>query len=179
LEVSLRLEVVAATERGLIRERNEDSVGVACDLLSDGELRAWSLVVGNEPTILVIADGVGGHRGGHLASRYAVGAALRKGADLANAGSVASILEHISNEIRLEYLGDLGNRGCSTTIVGITVDDKIIRAFNVGDSRAYIVEKTQLHQVSIDDVLAKPNFGDIPMREQVRSHTITQWLGGR
>ena len=169
--MALRLEIVAATHIGLVRQRNEDAVGVAGEILDNQEIRSWQLSPAREPITLLIADGVGGYPGGHLASRQAVGSAFTRRAALTSAASIAATLQEIGEEISRRYAADPVNRDCSTTIAGLVVDSQSVRAFNLGDSRIYKMEPGRIVQLSTDDVLAKPRWG-------ARSHVLTQWLGG-
>lgn len=168
--MDLQLEVAAATHIGLVRQRNEDSVGVVDDILADKDVKTWRLSASRAPIALIIADGVGGYPGGQLASRQAVGSALERTAELASASSIASTLQEIGEEITHRYAADRTYRNCSTTIAGLVIDSQMVRAFNLGDSRIYKADAGRLVQLSTDDVLARDGWGG-------RSHVLTQWLG--
>jgi PPM family protein phosphatase len=167
----MHLEIAATTHIGLVRRRNEDAVGVAADILDRQEIKTWRLFVSRAPVALLVADGVGGYPGGHLASRQAVGSMLARTAELTSAASIAFMLQSISEEISRRHAADPVNRDCSTTIAGLVVDSQGMRVFNLGDSRVYKRESDRLVQLSTDDVLGKPGWG-------TRSHVLTQWLGG-
>jgi PPM family protein phosphatase len=166
-----RLEIAAASHIGLVRQRNEDCVGVASDILDREEIRTWRLSASRAPIALVVADGVGGYPGGQLASRQAVSSTLARTAELTSTASIVTTLQNISAEISRRYAADPVNRDCSTTIAGLVIDPQAIRVFNLGDSRIYGLERDRMLQLSTDDVLARPGRGG-------RSHVLTQWLGG-
>ncbi|MEO6712745.1 MAG: protein phosphatase 2C domain-containing protein [Mycobacteriales bacterium] len=126
----------AQTHNGHVRQHNEDA------LLADAP-------------VFVVADGMGGHRAGEVASSIAidqfrplVGASALTIADVAAAITAA-------NEAIVEA-GEAGasSAGMGTTVVGMIAVEQVGRpywlAFNVGDSRLYRLFKGELNQVSVD-----------------------------
>jgi PPM family protein phosphatase len=126
----------SATDPGRVREINEDSYLVA-------------------PSVFVVADGMGGHAAGEVASAIAVGEfrTLAEKPEL----RTEEITEAIARANR--HIVDGGRRhdtrkGMGTTLAGLG----IVRAggsahwavFNVGDSRVYHYVHGELHQVSVD-----------------------------
>lgn len=133
--MTLRLRYAARSDVGLIREGNEDS-GYA------------------GPALLLVADGMGGHAAGELASAIAV-------------ATVADIDVHPpgSNEILTslgDAIGDVGDgiadviavdpdlTGMGTTVTGIYWRDDRIAVVHVGDSRAYLLREGELSQITHD-----------------------------
>jgi len=133
----------ASTDVGLVRAVNEDSY------LS-------------EPPVFVVADGMGGHQGGDVASRIVVeefarladeGYDPRRGADTIAAtlqGSQRRIEEYAAAQ-RAESGGEF--QAGTTAVVGLLVEDdegaKWLLA-NLGDSRIYRYAAGSLEQVSVD-----------------------------
>ena len=170
---------------GLQREHNEDSY---CIL--------------SEHRLFVVADGMGGHRAGDVASRMAT-SEMTAYFDATNADGpgVESPSENDSrmtpDQSRLVSAVKLANQrifntsirnrsvqGMGTTVVGVLFnrDDCKISVAHVGDSRAYRVranEITQLtrdHSLLNDYLLVMPNLSDA-QKERLPSNVITRALG--
>ena len=115
----------ASTHIGLVRERNDDS-----------ELHA--------PPMFAVADGMGGHAGGDVASAMAIEAISGEPADLE--GSIqeanAAIYERSLREAHLQGMG--------TTLTALRASDESVEIAHVGDSRAYLFSGGTLAQVTED-----------------------------
>ncbi len=129
-----------------------------------------------QPLLCLVADGLGGHAAGEVASRYA---AQRLSAAVTsldnNEQAISDCLQRINAEIQEEMQTNPNQIGMGTTVAGLIITSEGIVAFNVGDSRIYRHREDRLDQVSTDDTpetiygLATSLF---------RSHIITQCLGG-
>lgn len=175
--MTAQLEIVAYTHRGLVRKRNEDSIWIG-SWSSKPEMEAPYLThraVSTSGELLLLADGMGGHAAGDVASKFVV----------SELGSVSEEIEPVSiekalNDINKKLLNytfsDPNYRGMGSTIVGAKVRmDRSATIFNVGDSRAYIWGE-QKRLVSVDDTL-------VDKRSAISnglslSHGITQCFGG-
>jgi PPM family protein phosphatase len=160
----IRFSHGAATSVGRVRQVNEDSY----------------LAV---PPLFVVADGMGGHGSGDLASRIAIEemsacVALRP----LFAETVLTALEHANRHI-IER--DAANR-MGTTVTGLaaleTAGGDHLMVFNIGDSRVYRLVDIHLEQLSVDhsEVQELVLAGTIT-REQARTHprrnVVTRALG--
>ncbi len=169
----LVVRVHAATHPGRVREKNEDAIG-ASRWSAQGEVGLASHhYSGDEPVVCVVADGVGGHSGGEVASGLAVeslvhGPAPRGTAALGEALQAA----HELIEDRAAGIRDLA--GMATTVAALIVAPDVILCANVGDTRIYDLTAGTALPVSFDDTLAES--ADAP--PGVRSSVITQALGG-
>lgn len=104
------------------------------------------------PPVFAVADGMGGHSAGEIASA----AVVRRLAELGGSGSVSdadidSLLSDAVDDIEL----DAGETelGAGTTVTGVcfgTDDEPTWRVFNIGDSRVYQYFKGALTQVTVD-----------------------------
>lgn len=155
-----------ATSVGRVRRVNEDSY----------------LAV---PPLFAVADGMGGHGAGDLASRLAVEELVKcvvPGRPL----DVESILAALDSANRVIIERDEGS-GMGTTITGLagveTASGTQLMVFNVGDSRVYRMVGGRLDQMSVDhsEVEELVRAGALT-REQARTHPrrniITRALGG-
>ena len=159
------IEITAFTHPGRVREDNEDSITVAgwvSDVAMAGLRRSRHEL--DEPLICAVADGLGGHSAGEVASRYTV---KRLAAQNYGEASVAAVLAAINAELYQTMAAQRSFLGMGTTVVGLLLFADRVVWFNVGDSRLYRHRDGALHQISVDDVPAGERTG-----------MITQSLGG-
>ena len=175
--VDLRLRVTALTHVGLRRQSNEDCIAVDRRILSEPMDAPWLSVQALEPACAcLVADGMGGHPAGEVASRAAIEAMLaglpRAKADRAG----MSELLHAANAFLFEEMARCPQwMGMGTTLAGIVADRQHVIAFNVGDSRIYRVEGGGVQQLSVDHSEAVGMgffFSRLPAR------VLSQCLGG-
>ena len=152
------VKTVFRTDRGKVRQHNEDNGGVFTN--PDGVRLA------------VVADGMGGHRAGDVASdmtiRYLSGA-WGESAGISTAKDAEEWLKaHISqiNEILYEHSSNNEEcQGMGTTIVGAICTDKFLTIVNIGDSRCYLYNESGFKQITEDHSL---------VNELVRSGQISR-----
>jgi PPM family protein phosphatase len=167
--------LAALTHRGAVRKRNEDMIAVDRNLLAGDMDKPSVHRLAGVQHVLMIADGMGGHAQGALASRTAL-EMLRETPDaLSNERTCKDTLGAANDRIYDEMNVRPGTAGMGTTIVGVALGLGIIVHFNVGDSRAYRHKRGRLVRLSHDDVPASPTH-ESPLRT---THLITQSLGGR
>jgi PPM family protein phosphatase len=158
--------VTGVTHPGLVRADNQDSIGLAGAILT-GHARAPLTVTVplSQPVEFIVADGMGGHRGGAEASRRAI-QALR-----GSSGPIEEALESVTAELLEAGAADPHLAGMATTVVGLRLQsDGTATVFNVGDSRCYRLIDGYLGQLSVDD---RP-----PAAGVATQGVITQYLGG-
>lgn len=168
------LEVAALTHRGAVRDHNEDTIAIDSQIIAgDGGEPSVCELAGGIPHLLMVADGMGGHACGELASRSALELLISKPFFFENEASCSDALLVANDRIY-----DLMRRrpealGMGTTIVGAALKPESLIHFNVGDSRIYHHSFGNLLRLSHDDV---PRAA--PGRAHRTSHLITQALGG-
>lgn len=129
---------VARTHRGMVRTNNQDS---------------WLVKPGDYP-LFVVADGMGGHRGGNVASRMAVDSI--SAIDTSQPPREDQLLEafHLANaNIFIKQSQDISLSGMGTTLTAIWEDLDSLLLCHVGDSRAYRFTAGSLNQVTMDHSL--------------------------
>jgi len=149
----------------MVRQNNEDSLYPE----TSGE--------SNGPATLVVADGMGGHVAGEVASRLAVNAAASNQllpSDRVAAGNRA-IREEVAREPGLEGMGT------TMTLVSLGEDGSATFA-HVGDSRAYLYRADELRQLTEDHTIAAEYVaqGEISAEEAAshpQRHILTRTLG--
>lgn len=147
------------------RDTNEDAVVIA-QLPGGGE-------------VMALADGMGGHAAGDLASATALDSLvqeLRGGAELSQAVRNANSAVH-ETAARVS-----GSRGMGTTLVAVLRQQGTYQVANVGDSRAYRVDGAGIQQISEDHsfVAEAVRLGGLSPEEAARSpwrNTLTRSLG--
>ncbi len=136
---------------GRKREFNEDSL-LCADFSGGNPGRPQPFY------LFAVADGIGGHAGGEVASALAVQTLMEKFEQLPEAGEAALDLEGIlegafHHANRLIYRrGAEAERltGMGTTLVAVVVTANMAIVANVGDSRLYLIRKGSLSQISQD-----------------------------
>ena len=166
------MKVQAVTDVGRERSVNQDYV-------------YYSLTeTGSLPNLFLVADGMGGHKAGDMASRYTVETFVSLVQDSTLKDPVSIINNAVTqvNRRLLQKAAESENyEGMGTTLVAATVYDNILRVANVGDSRLYILGN-EITQITRDHSLVEEmvSMGEIN-REQARNHEkkniITRALG--
>jgi protein phosphatase len=163
----------AATDVGLVRTVNEDSFLVC-------------------PPVFVVADGMGGHSGGDVASQIVV----EEFQKLADSYDPARGAEQVADtfaraQSRIVDYGDAhralspGWHAGTTAVVAVLVDDQGVTKWllaNLGDSRIYRITEGRLEQVSVDHSVVQEliDAGEITPEEasvHPERHVITRALG--
>jgi protein phosphatase len=155
----------SATHQGMVRQNNEDSIFPE----QSGE--------SNGPAVLMVADGMGGHVAGEVASRLAVNAAASS--SLEPADRVAAANRAIREEVARQP--DLEGMGTTMTLVELTPEG-VANFGHVGDSRAYLFRNGDLQQLTADHTVAAEmvTLGQLTPEEaedHPRSHMILRCLG--
>ena len=158
----MQLNIHGETETGMVRDHNEDSI-----LILGGEKSPLGV-----DALLVVADGMGGHAAGEVASRMAVDGIIglmSRSDDLPNAEGpeylrfLGEIVQQVNNTI-FQAGQDEDKRGMGTTCTVAVVRGDQLFVSHVGDSRAYLLRSGDLHQITQDHSWVE---------EQVRQGTLS------
>ncbi len=172
------LKAALGTDTGRHREQNEDSVGAYVPT---------SREAAPVDAALVVADGVGGHEGGALASRFVVDAVRDTlGAQTGPLRGLAGWAERLLQSIHAELLSQARSRGTpaslgSTATLALIQGPALVLA-HVGDSRAYRLRNGRLEQLTADDSwVAEQQRAGLLSADDPESHSrknvLTQCLG--
>ncbi|WP_067969940.1 PP2C family protein-serine/threonine phosphatase [Nocardiopsis trehalosi] len=169
--------VTALTHRGAVRPANEDAVVMGALTIASANmtLPVRCVLPVSEPVILAVADGLGGHAAGEIASEHAVHRMAEMSPRLASPDDVDVLLKNIDEEIKDHATQHAEFSGMGTTVAGMLLNADGNFWFNVGDSRTYRLEGTRLRQLSQDDSPPLPPSED---GKPVTTNFITQSLGG-
>ncbi len=126
--MSLAFKVFALSDLGLLRAGNEDSGLVSSK-------------------IVAVADGMGGHAGGEVASRIAIKSLVQTSS---NADALLSVANSINLEIANKSKSDPELAGMGTTLTALQINGEVAELLHVGDSRCYAFTGGKLNQLSDD-----------------------------
>ncbi|HLI25934.1 MAG TPA: PP2C family serine/threonine-protein phosphatase [Chloroflexota bacterium] len=173
------LDVGCSTDRGRKRPVNEDSYALWLPAEPGAQAR-WG-------ALFVVADGMGGHARGEVASRLAV-ETIREhylhSAEPAPARRLAEALRVANAVIWQEAARTPQQAGMGTTVVCAVVAGRSLFITNAGDSRAYLVRHGRPRQLTRDhswvaELLALKRLTPAEARHHRMRNVITRCLGGR
>jgi serine/threonine protein phosphatase PrpC len=154
---------------------NEDCLAIGSWITQEDmeSPRTFSQPLG-EPFVCLVADGMGGHPAGEVASRLAAEclAGLLAGAAYEQ---IAPLIRQVNTQFYAVMQRFPQCTGMGTVLAGLVARPQGVAVFNVGDSRAYRVAAGDLVQLSVDDVTG-PQWD--PAWLVPRSGMITQSIGG-
>ena len=166
--MTLALRYAARSHTGLLRTLNEDSVYAG-------------------PRLLAVADGMGGHAAGEVASAVAIAALAPLDEDVPGADLLAALrtaAESANSHLSDMVAADSDLQGMGTTLVAVLFAGGRLGLLHVGDSRAYLLRDGELSQITHDHTLVQTlvDEGRIS-QEEASSHPqrsmITRALDGR
>ncbi|MFZ5781539.1 MAG: PP2C family protein-serine/threonine phosphatase [Pseudomonadota bacterium] len=113
---------------------------------------SWALrVLGDGSLLAVVADGMGGHAGGAVASRLAVDAFVQA---VEQGGGLTDGLHEANGAIGKEAAGKAALAGMGATLVAVQVRGDEVRWISVGDSPLFVVEAGRLERLNADHSMA-------------------------
>mgnify|MGYP004498182283 CR=1 FL=1 len=163
------------SDTGKVRTHNEDSVMIIKNL--SGEY------------LMVVADGMGGHKAGEVASSIVVNGLTEKFKNLETVGdkenAVSWIRENVGllNDDIFKYTDEFPeSKGMGTTLVLAVVTDKYILFGNVGDSSGFVMKDKVLYKVTKDHTLVNllVETGELTKEEAInhpRKNVLMRALG--
>jgi serine/threonine protein phosphatase PrpC len=161
--MKLTATVAGFTDQGKARPNNEDAICI------DAELG-----------LIIVADGMGGHQAGEIASAMAVSTIPEHFRQLSAAGSAGEVTQNhfLAATNRLGYCVKVANqtifdaakrspqdRGMGTTCTAVVIEDDRVGIAHVGDSRCYLIRRGQIELLTNDHSL---------VMEQIRSGLISK-----
>ena len=132
----MKLAAASATDQGLVRGNNEDA-----------------FLIDDQRALFAVADGMGGHRGGEVASHTAI-EALR--AAIANGTPLHDAITRANAAVLTRAAGDSELTGMGTTLTAVVaIGGRQLLIGHVGDSRAYLLHAGTLHRATDDHSLVE------------------------
>lgn len=148
---------------GRVRTHNEDAV-----LLS--------------PPLFAVADGLGGHQAGEIASTVAIEALMEAAPRRADAKALGRAARTANGAVLDAAADGYGRSGMGTTLTAAIVDGTRIAVAQVGDSRAYLYHSGELEPITEDhsmvaDLVRQGSLSAAEAREHPQRSIITRALG--
>ena len=140
------MEFSYLTDAGQVRDHNEDSVTVVKN--AAGEI------------LMAVADGMGGHKGGEIASSIAITHIGKRFTDSSRVGTkdeAINFLKEIVSEANMllyKYTEDNPESvGMGTTIVMALLTDEFLLFGNIGDSSGFVIKDRKIYKITNDHTL--------------------------
>jgi serine/threonine protein phosphatase PrpC len=137
--MSIALRYTVRSDVGLLREGNEDSAYAG-------------------PHLLAIADGMGGHAAGEVASAVAIATLAPLDADTAGIDMLQALADAIAQanaELRQIAQADPSTEGMGTTLTALLWSGDEVALCHIGDSRAYLLRDGEYHRITHDHTLVQ------------------------
>ncbi len=173
----MKVTVFGNSDAGHIRELNEDSF-VICGF-ENGEAQGFC----------ILADGMGGHNAGEVASSMATKIISNElaqsdlhGGENEIVSQITASLDYANNEIYRKSISSRETSGMGTTAVVVYINGSTAYIANIGDSRAYLIDREEMRQITVDHSIVQNllDSGSITPQE-ARNHPekniITKALG--
>lgn len=173
------MELSAACRIGCVRHDNEDMILAGYQFIRDDEYRTQLELGERDRYMMAVADGMGGHLSGEVASSDVLHNLQFFFSDLPvglNASSfnemIVGWLESINMILDSKGKADEQYKGMGTTLVALAYYDGDFYSMNCGDSRLYRLRNEELVQLTTDHSLSSL------MGDQKHSSVITNCIGG-
>lgn len=171
--------ISATSDKGRIRTNNEDMILVSTRFVRDNSLHINVEMDNNDRFIAAVADGMGGHNGGEVASEEVLKSLcdsfhkLSPGLNISELNElIYSWLETVNQKLTTMGIEDETLIGLGTTLVGLIRYENYVFWMNCGDSRFYRFRNGILTQVSSDHSLNNLTG------ENRHSNVIVNCIGG-
>lgn len=165
------------SDKGMVREINEDYVNVVTE---SPEL----------PQAFIIADGMGGHNAGEIASKMAVdcisGYIKESLKQLANSEEISKSIEEMMQKANLEVYDKSkeseANYGMGTTLIVAVLYNGNIHIGHIGDSRAYLIREEKIERITtdhsyIEELIKNGSINREEAEKHPKKNLITRALG--
>lgn len=166
-EAVFHFDFAAVTDRGRVRQQNEDSIGTF------PEFGVW-----------VVADGMGGHEAGDVASSIIVEELASLGVPISAQDQRARVLERIgrAHQRILQHSRDSGLGGAGSTVAALLLRESELACVWAGDSRIYLMRDDDLAALTHDHsevalMVAAGTLTEAEARTAPRRNVITRAIG--
>jgi serine/threonine protein phosphatase PrpC len=171
------LHVAAQSNKGMVRQNNEDSFAVSAYRLSEND---------STPSVFaILCDGIGGHKAGEVASEMAVNriTAWVARSDGTNPQDVIkSAFDETNLKVLAESQSNPERHGMGATLACVWVIGRRLYTASAGDSRIYLVRGGAIRQLSIDhtwmqEAIDKGLVNTAQVNNIPNLHVIRRYLG--
>jgi serine/threonine protein phosphatase PrpC len=177
------IKVFYFTHNGNYRKNNEDSLLIHDTVVQTKQMKSFKyLVIDQKYPIFAVADGMGGHDKGEIASYTVL-------ESLSNFKHKITSSKDIKNEIIRaksllnEKANSMNSPGLGTTLCGIYFINKKALVYSVGDSRAYLLSSLKMERITEDhsevfELFRKNNITEEELRVHKRKNILTSAIVG-
>ena len=166
------MKVHAITDVGRVRDSNQDY----CMYITDP--------IGDLPNLFLVADGMGGHKSGDLASRFTVETFRELVQSYDSLDTVTLLTKAVKEANKLlirKSLESSDYEGMGTTLVAATIEGDTLKVANVGDSRLYIINEdicqiTRDHSL-VEEMVQRGQLEKDEARTHANKNIITRAIG--
>lgn len=163
------------TDSGKIRDHNEDSVIIVSN--------------NNQEYLMAVADGMGGHKAGEVASSIAIshlGKRFREISSIGNKEDAINWLKEVVSEVNMliyKYTEENPtSTGMGTTLVLALITKEYLLFGNIGDSSGFVIKEGKLHKITTDHtlvnmLLASGDLTEEEAKEHPRKNVLMRALG--
>ena len=137
------------TDPGKVRERNEDCVSIVENKMGE--------------KLLIVADGMGGHKNGEVASSIALNLICDRFKNISSVGNKEDAISWIQStvsEANVEIFKYVEKHpeslGMGTTVVLAVLTTNFLLIGNIGDSSGYIFKNNKLHKITLEEAKNHP-----------------------
>ncbi len=171
------LDSAAITDPGSRGRLNEDSFEITSFTISEDD---------ETPVLLaIVADGIGGHKAGEIASKIAVATIISSVAESDGTDPLwilKSALLEANHSITAEAADDDSKKGMGSTVACALVIDSAMYIATLGDSRLYLLRDNVIQQLNVDhtwvqEALEVGVINSEEARSHPRRHLIRSYLG--
>ena len=161
------------TDKGRLRRQNQDF------------LFASDVPVGGLPNLFMVADGMGGHNAGEVASEVAVNEMLERLREEENPEPVAALSDAVAfanAKVYEEAGSDPAKAGMGTTLVCAVLRGRHLTVLNIGDSRLYLAGSDSIRQISrdhsvVEELIRRGALSEEEAQFHRDRHKITRAVG--
>ena len=169
------MEYCYLTDPGIVRDHNEDSVTIVKNI--------------EDEILLAVADGMGGHRGGEIASSIAINIIARRFSEQASIGTKEEAIDWIkrivieANTAIYKYTEqNPDSTGMGTTLVMAILTKEFLLFGNIGDSSGSVIKNNKIHKITTDHTLVNllVKSGELTLEEakdHPRKNVLMKALG--
>ncbi len=167
------LEAFSISDVGKKRQINQDCVDISVT------------PVGNLPNLLLLADGMGGHKAGDYAARYTIDT-IKKEVNVSPETNpvhiFAEAIDYANAHLYEKSISNVNFQGMGTTLVAATCKDYKLSVANIGDSRLYLIRQNKMVQVTRDhsyvaELVQKGGIDKETAKNHPKKNYITRAVG--
>ncbi len=178
--MKIRMVYCARSDKGRVRQNNEDNLYCDGVILDDGMKNTPFKTSGKSklPAVFAIFDGMGGEEYGEEASKIAVKRLSEFSEKIISAKSekLYVVVQEFVDLLNAEIIEISKQKNCrmGTTMALVVVGNDEIQVFNIGDTRVYVLSENRLIKVSTDHTVVNPKISKGFLTEQ-EARTTKEW----